>query len=151
MAPRKPIPVDRLRPYIVPALIGLTAIALVLFPIADCIDCDVLRPWGRNDAAFAIRSEIFDIWLLGASFLVGLFRLRHGWVLPLAFVAINCLTEPLGGVAWWSLIQNEGPLILLIGGLAGLLSFAIGRLFGLALVRIRSSLRPLELPTAKPK
>jgi hypothetical protein len=49
-------------------------------------------------------------------------------MLPMAIVVADCLTEPLGGVPIWSLINNEGPVILIVGGVIGLISFGVGRL-----------------------
>lgn len=135
----KSIPRDRFKPYIIPTLIVVTAIALMLFPIADCVDCEFARPWGRDDGAYGIRIAIFSAWLLGTSFLVGLFRLLYGWIIPIAFVAIDCLAQPLGGVEWRSLINNEGPFIVLIGGCLGLASFAVGRLIGALIASVRDA------------
>jgi hypothetical protein len=129
----------RLRPFLVPMIILVTVVALSLFPIADCIGCEGPHPWGRNDVAYQVRSEIFDIWLVGVSFLVGVFRLRFGWIVPLAIVVANCMTEPLGGVELWSLIKNEGPVILIVGGLFGLIAFGAGRLLSEFVVRRNQS------------
>ena len=129
----------RLKLFLVPMIILVTVVALSLFPIADCFDCEGPHPWGRDDVAYQVRSEIFDIWLLGVSFLVGVFRLRFGWIVPLAIVVANCITEPLGGVGLWSLIKNEGPVILIMGGLFGLIAFGAGRLVSEFVVRKNQS------------
>ncbi len=71
---------SRLRPYIVPTIVLLTVLVLILFPRADCFDCDFPHPWGRDDAAYALRSEIFLAWLAGTSFFFGLYRVRGGWI-----------------------------------------------------------------------
>lgn len=138
--------------HLVLILISITVCALILFPIADCFDCQYQNAWGRNDATYEIRSIVFDCWLVGASFSIGILRRRWGWLVPVAIVLIGCATEPLGGVPLWSLINNEGPMMLLIGGIIGLISFFIGTglriLFGTAL-RMLLIPRPGTSPTNK--
>jgi hypothetical protein len=112
--------------HLVLVLILVTLCALVLFPIADCFDCQFPSPWGRNDAIYEIRSIVFDCWLFGASFLLGVLKKRWGWLVPIAIALIACATEPLGGVPLWSLLGNEWPEMLIFGGFVGLTSFVIG-------------------------
>jgi hypothetical protein len=69
--------------------------------------------------------------------LVGLLRLRKGWLVPLAFVLIDCATEPLGGVPLWSLLRNEGPMLLIVGLPVGFASFAVGWILRLLIERLR--------------
>jgi hypothetical protein len=97
-----------LRRHLDLVLIAISFCALILFPLADCFDCDYPHPWGRNDAAYATRSMEFVCWLAGASLLAGFSRRRFGWMVPVAITLIACATEPLGGVAFWSLLNNEG-------------------------------------------
>jgi hypothetical protein len=52
-----------LRPHLVLVLIAISFCALILFPLTDCFDCEEPQPWGRNDAAYATRSVVFDYWL----------------------------------------------------------------------------------------
>jgi hypothetical protein len=120
----------RLKPFIVPAFIVGTAIALILFPMADCVACEGARPWGRDDGAYAVRSTIFDVWLISAPFFVGFFRLRLGWTVPLAIVIGGILTEPLAGVAQWSLVDNEGPTLVLTCLPVGFAAFIAGKMLG---------------------
>ena len=69
---------------------------------------------------------VFDFWLAGASLTVGYLRCRFGWTVPVAITFIACATEPLGGVAIWSLVSNEGPVMLILGGSLGMASFCAG-------------------------
>ena len=118
-------------------LIGISLLALILFPLADCFDCEGLGPWGRNDAAYATRSMVFDYWLVGASLLAGASRHRFSWTVPVAITLIACATEPLGGVAIWSLFSNEGPVMLIFGGSLGMASFVAGLSASVTVDRLR--------------
>ena len=132
-----------LRNHLVLVLIGISLLALILFPLADCFDCEGPRPWGRNDAAYAIRSIVFDYWFIGASLLAGASRRRFGWTVPIAITLIACATEPLGGVAIWSLLSNEGPVMVVFGGSLGMASFVVGLLARVTVDRLREPhLRP---------
>jgi hypothetical protein len=116
-----------LKSHLVLILILVTLCGLALFPIADCFDCEGPNAWGRNDAAYEIRANVFDVWLVGTSLLVGFLRQRRGYFVPIAAMLIYCATMPLGGVKLWSLFGNEGPTALIIGLPVGLCSFAVGR------------------------
>lgn len=118
--------VEFVRRHLVLVLICISLCVLILFPLADCLDCDYPNPWGRNDAAYATRAMLFDFWLVGASLLAGLSRRRFGWTVPVAITLIACATEPLAGVAVWSWLNNEGPVMLIFGGTVGLASFCGG-------------------------
>jgi hypothetical protein len=126
-----------LRLHLVLVLIAISFCALILFPLADCFDCDYPHPWGRNDAAYAIRSMAFDCWLVGGSLLAGFSRRRFAWLVPVAITLIACATEPLGGVAFWSLVNNEGPIMLIFGGSLGLASFCVGLMARVLMDRLR--------------
>ena len=126
-----------LRHHLVLVLIGISLLALILFPLADCFDCEGPRPWGRNDAVYATRSMVFDYWLVGASLLAGASRRRFGWTVPVAITVIACATEPLGGVAIRSLFSNEGPVMLIFGGSLGIAAFVAGLLASVTVDRLR--------------
>ena len=64
--------------------------------------------------------------VLAAPFLAGLFALRRGWLVPICVVVALLLTQPLGGVEWWSLRDNEGPVILIFGFPAAFVCFGLG-------------------------
>jgi hypothetical protein len=132
-----------LRRNLVLVLVAISFCALILFPLADCFDCDGPHPWGRNDAAYLTRSMVFDYWLAGASLLAGFTRRRFGWLVPVAITLIACVTEPLAGVAFWSLLNNEGPVMLIYGGSLGLASFCVGLIARILMDRLRKQ----HLPT----
>jgi hypothetical protein len=135
--------------HLVLFLISVSLFASALFPIADCFDCEGPNPWGRNDAVYAIRSTSFLYWLVGASLLAGFARRRFGWTVPVAITLISCATEPLGGVPIWSLIHNEGPIVLIYGGTIGLASFFAGAGARVAVDRFRNRHPCKSLSTEK--
>lgn len=128
-----------MRRHLIPILIAVSLCALILFSIADCFDCEFPSPWRRNDAIYEIRVTVFTYWLVGSSLLVGFLRQRFGWVVPIAIVLIACATELLGGVELWSLINNEGPVMLIIGGSVGLISFFAGLIIRMLIERLCKS------------
>jgi hypothetical protein len=100
-----------------------TLIALSIYPIPFCIDCEFPNPWGHA----AVWAEVpVSVWLLIAPFMAGLFALRRGWLVPISVVFALLVTQPVGGVAWWSLTDNEGPFILILGLPVTLTCFGIG-------------------------
>jgi hypothetical protein len=115
-----------LQRHLVFVLISISFCGLLLFPLADCFDCEYAHPWGRDEAVYAARTAVFGCWLVGASLLAGFSRRRFGWTVPIAITLIACATEPLAGVAVQSWINNEGPVMLIFGGSLGLASFCIG-------------------------
>ena len=46
--------------------------------------------------------------------------------MPFCVVLALLITQPLGGVAWWSLRDNEGPIIIIFGLAATLMCFGFG-------------------------
>jgi O-antigen/teichoic acid export membrane protein len=135
---------DFLRQHLALILILSSCCFLVLFPLADCFDCEGPSPWGRNDAAFAIRSTVFFYLLVSSSALAGLLRCRLGWLVPVAIVPIAGATERLGGVPLWSLIRNEGPVMLIFGGAVGLIVFLAGLVVRVAADGVRKLLSHLR-------
>jgi hypothetical protein len=122
---RAEILLSNLNRYGAAALSVVTITALMVYPIPFCIDCEYPNPWGHVN----VKGEVFvSFWLLIAPLLAGAFPIKKGWMVPIVAVLALVATQPLGGVAWWSLRDNEGPLILLLGvPLAGL-TFGVGRL-----------------------
>jgi hypothetical protein len=97
--------------------------ALFAFPIPLCIDCEFPNPWGH------VKSEgesPVAIWLLLAPFLAGALAVRKGWLVPPLVVLVFLISQPLGGVAWWSLRENEGPFILMFGLPITMACFVLG-------------------------
>jgi hypothetical protein len=76
-------------------------------------------------------------WLFGSSFVLGVYRVQFGWLAPLLIAVGDLLTEHIGGVAWWSLLNNEGPFILLFDIVCGMAGIALGVLIQFVLRRIR--------------
>jgi hypothetical protein len=115
----------------------LTILVLVRFPLADCFDCEGPNPWGRDDVAYLLRLRLFMAWLTGSSILLGLYRVPFGWLAPLLIAMGDLLTEHIGGVAWWSLLNNEGPSILLFDIGFGMAGLALGTLIQVILRKIK--------------
>ncbi len=130
---------SRLRTWIMPVIVVLTIVVLVRFPLADCFDCEGPHPWGRDDVAYLSRSHLFTAWLFGISFLLGICRARFGWVAPLLIAVGDCLTQHIGGVSWWSLLNNEGPFILLGDSFIGLVGLALGGFTQFLILKTRAA------------
>ena len=101
----------------------ITVIALSLYPLPFCIDCEYPNPWGHVTRKG--ETPVF-FWLFAAPFLAGFFALRRGWLVPICVVVALLVTQPLGGVALWSLRENEGPVILIFGFPAAFACFGLG-------------------------
>ncbi len=106
-------------------LSAITIAALITYPLPFCIACEYPNPWGH----VSVKAEIpVSYWLLIAPFLAGAFPMKRGWLVPVVVVLALLATQPLGGVAWWSLQENEGPVILMLGLPLTAASFGLGRL-----------------------
>ena len=115
----------------------MTFIALAIHPIPECIECEYARPWGRNDATYAQASTLLAAWLIIASFVAGFWSVKRNWLVPVSIVIAHLATQPIGGVAFWSLLSNEGPMILLIGALTGSASLFVGYCVRLGISQMR--------------
>jgi hypothetical protein len=103
----------------------VTIAALIVYPVPFCIDCEYPNPWGHA----GVWGEVpVGFWLLIAPFLAGVYPIKKGWLVPVVVVLALIATQPLGGVAWWSLRDNEGPFILLFGLPVTGACFGVGRL-----------------------
>ena len=102
-----------------------TLAALCVHPVPWCFDCEFPNPWGH---VYSKVDDALSAWLLIAPFLVGLFSFRRGWLVPMWMVFALLVTQPLGGVAWWSLRDNEGPIIILLGVPLCTACFGVGHL-----------------------
>jgi hypothetical protein len=105
------------------ALIAITFVALVAVPLPFCIDCEYPNPWGH--VVVSAETPVM-IWLLIAPFLAGALAVRKGWLVPVGVVLVLIATQSIGGVAWWSLRENEGPFIILFGTPVTFLCFWAG-------------------------
>jgi hypothetical protein len=120
----------------------LTFIVLAIHPIPECVDCEYPHPWGRNEVAFARDSILIAVWLVIASFLAGFWGLKGKWLIPASILVAHLATQPIGGVALWSLVSNEGPMILLLGIPVGAASLLIGHLVRRGVGQMRVHARP---------
>src|SRR5258705_1917964 len=96
-----------------------TFITLVFFPIPSCFDCEFPNPYGIDAAVLAHRQLIFEIWSISAIFFSVFLRIKRPWLIPLGIMLADLMTQHLGGVPWWSLRENEGPIIILVELTAG--------------------------------
>ncbi len=114
----------------------VTIAVLAIRPIPECFDCEFPKPWGRDDLAYHRAVAILDGWFVLASITAGFCSIRKYWPVPLLIVVTDLVTQPLGGVALWSVWNNEGPVILLIGCVMGTLCLSAGVLFRLLVDRL---------------
>lgn len=105
---------------------AITLSVLSVYPIPECVACEFARPWGRNDVAYEHASVVYDVWLVSASMISGIISLRKYWLIPFLIVLADMITQPIGGVALWSLFSNEGPMIIGLGGAVGGCSLIMG-------------------------
>jgi hypothetical protein len=96
----------------------------------------VSNPWGPDDLAYHRAVAILDGWFVLASITAGFCSIRKYWPVPLLIVVADLVTQPLGDVALWSLWNNEGPVILLIGCVMGAVCLSAGVLFRLLVDRL---------------
>jgi hypothetical protein len=101
-----------LRDHAAVAISFVTLTALSIYPLPFCIDCEFPNPWGH---VAVWEEDPVSIWLLAAPFLAGLFAVKRGWLVPIWVIFALLVTQPLGGVEWVSLKNNEGPFILVFG------------------------------------
>lgn len=114
-----------------------TFAALAIRPVPECIDCEFTHPWGRNDAIYVHASGVLDAWLIVASFIAGVCSLRRYWAVPIVIVLAHLATQPIGGVALWSLLSNEGPVIVMLGTVVGAGALLAGALVRLVIARLQ--------------
>jgi hypothetical protein len=118
----------------------LTFIVLAMHPIPECVACEYPHPWGRNDATYSRDSLLIAVWLILASLLAGFWGIKRNWLVPISIIVAHLLTQPIGGVPFWSLWANEGPMILLLGVPTGAASLLVGHLARLGIDKIFISL-----------
>jgi len=117
---------DSIKRYASIVIVLATAIVLMHFPVPWCFDCEGTG-WGIvSDAVADQRQTVLTSWLLSAAFLAGMFKIKQSWLVPFGIVIAHILTQHLGGVAWWSVRGNEGPIIFLIGMPVGFGALVIG-------------------------
>lgn len=114
---------SKLRRYGTVSLSLITLITLIFRPLPFCVDCEFPNPWGH---VAKVGESLVFVGLFAAPLLAGLFALQRGWLVPIWVVAALLFTQPLGGVEWWSLRDNEGPVILIFGFPATFICFGLG-------------------------
>ncbi len=110
---------------------------LAIHPVPECVACEYPNPWGRNEAAFARDSVLIAGWLIIASLAAGFWGPKGKWLVPASILVAHLATQPIGGVALWSLASNEGPMILLLGIPIGAVSLLVGQLVRRGVVQMR--------------
>ena len=134
MDSRASILLSKISRYGATVLSVVTVFALIVYPLPFCIDCEYPNPWGHA----SVQAEVpVSFWLLIAPFLAGAFPVKKGWLVPLVVVLALIATQPLGGVAWWSLRENEGPFILLLGLPVTAVCFGFGCLTRVIVTSVR--------------
>ena len=104
----------------------VTLVVLAIHPIPECIDCEFPHPWGRDDVTYHHAADILSVWFVVATITAGFCSIRKYWLVPVLITFADVITQPLGGVALWSLRSNEGPVIVLLGLVAGALGLLVG-------------------------
>jgi hypothetical protein len=116
-----------------------TLVALTIHPTPWCVACEFSNPWGHVGDRL---DDILGAWSLVAPFVAGLFALNKGWLVPVCVVLATLITQPLGGVAWWSLLNNEGPAIVILGLPACAVCFLLGYCIRGTYLSARRNLQP---------
>lgn len=110
----------------------LTFFILAIHPIPECVACEFPQAWGRDDLAYTRDSTLLASWFILASLVAGFGDVKSAWLVPVAILMAHLLTQPIGGVPWWSLWANEGPMVLLLGIPTGAACLVVGHLLRLA-------------------
>jgi hypothetical protein len=61
------------------------------------------------------------------------------WLIPPGIMLANLMTQHLGGVPWWSLRENEGPIIILVDLISGFILLGIAVVFRTCFEWLRDS------------
>jgi len=122
----------------------VTLVVLAIHPIPECVDCEFPRPWGRDDVVYQRDAAILSLWFVVATITAGFFSIRKYWLVPILITLAHVITQPLGGVALWSLRSNEGPMIVLFGLGAGALGLSVGALARFSFNRLAKG-RPMHV------
>jgi hypothetical protein len=114
-------------------------VALAIHPTPWCLGCEFSNSWGR------VSNRLDDIlggWLLIAPLIAGLFVFKKGWLVPVFMVIATLFTQPLADVAGWSLLNNEGPIIVILGLPACAVCLFPGYCIRATVLLVRGSLQP---------
>jgi hypothetical protein len=80
-------------------------------------------------------------WLVIASMVAGLLSLKRSWIVPVGIVCAHIVTQPFGGVSGVSLREIEGPVILVLGLLLGVVCLLVGYGVRAITTELRHSIR----------
>jgi hypothetical protein len=130
---------DWIKRYASIIIVVATFIALALFPIPWCVDCEFPNPYGLDAGVLAHRELLFDIWSVSAIFFSVFLRIRRPWLIPLGIMIADLMTQHLGGVTWQSLRDNEGPFIILFDLVAGFTLLVLAFFLRMGFERLRDS------------
>ena len=125
-----PISAERFRRYGAFAAPVLSFAVWALHPIPWCFDCEYPNPWGHVDITNGWDFVLSIWWLVIASITAGVLRLKRSWIVPVGIVFAHVATQPFGGVAWGSLREIEGPVILILGLPLGMVCLLVGYAIG---------------------
>jgi hypothetical protein len=129
---------DSIKRYASIVIVIATFIALAFFPIPSCFDCEGPNPYG-DAAVLAHRQLIFEIWPISAIFFSVFLRIKRPWLIPPGIMLADLMTQHLGGVPWWSLRENEGPIIILVELIAGFILLGLAFLARMGFEWLRDS------------
>ena len=135
---------DSIKRYGSIVIVIATFIALAFFPIPSCFDCEGPNPYGLSDAVLARRELLFEIWSISAIFLSVFLRIKTPELIPLGIMLADLMTQHLGGVPWWSLKVNEGPIIIAFDLGAGFMLLSLAYVLRICFDSWRSKTRTLR-------
>jgi hypothetical protein len=144
---------DSIKRYGSIIIVIATFIALAFFPKPWCFDCEFPNPYGLSDAVLEHRVLFFDIWSISVIFISVFLKIKRPWLIPLGIMLADLMTQHLGGVPWWSIRLNEGPIIIVVELIAGFILLGLAYLFRICFDswRSKAGTLPSSGSLAKPK
>jgi len=76
------------------------------------------------------------VWFVAATITAGFCSVRKYWFVPVSIALADVITQPIGGVALWSVWNNEGPAILLLACVVGAVGLFLGALVRFLIDRV---------------
>lgn len=92
------------------------------------------KPWGHEPS---VLEAPVALWLVAAPVIAGIWNLRMGWFVPICCLVALLVSQPFGGVEWWSLKDNEGPIIVFFGVPTFAAGYGVGRFFHILITEFR--------------
>lgn len=109
----------------------------VAFPAPECVKCEFGSPWGRDEDTFALNVLIYECWLFLATMGSVLLARFSVLIVSIPIIDGHLVSQWLTGVAAWSLLDNEGPIILIIDLFIAIAALCIGILIRSFLAKYR--------------